>query len=275
MSELSVATWNLKCLGGEAACDRKLDYLADTRWDLACLQEVNEAASGSLARRDDWVVVDGLRLAFEQVRSWRNPHGAAIVARNGWRLDAGDLIADTPTPGRGVTAVARRPGVTVSVISWHAPNAAGEGVEVKMAGYRAMLEAVDRLDRPLVLGLDSNHWSPGIDLDLPPPPEPNDPFEVENRFFSRDPQHPLHDALIVYLRGHPDLFDDVRRSRPEGPLAVSHVRGRAATRIADRFDYVMVSEEFDVLEVTYDYPGAVNAGSDHALVCAQLAIDRG
>lgn len=275
ITELSVASWNLKCLGGEAACERKLDYLADNRWDIACLQEVNEAASASLARRDDWLVVDGLLLAFEQVGSWRNPHGAAIVARNGWSLDSGDLIADTPTPGRGATALARGKDGTVSVISWHAPNAAGEGVEVKMAGYRTMLEAIDRLGGPLVAGLDSNHWSPGIDLDLPPPPEPGDPFEVENRFFSREPQHRLRDALIVYLRSHPAVFNDVRRSRPEGPVAISHVRGHGATRIPDRFDYLMVSDECDVLEVTYDYRGAVNAGSDHALVCAQLEIERG
>ena len=102
---LSVATWNLKF---NSAPDRTLSYLQDARWDIACLQEVSRSASALLEQRENWTVVDGLQLASQQLSSWKRPHATAIVARNGWRLEDSGVVADTPTPGRGVRALARR-----------------------------------------------------------------------------------------------------------------------------------------------------------------------
>jgi hypothetical protein len=198
---LSVATWNLKF---NSAPDRTLSYLRHARWDIACLQEVSGSASRVLERHEDWTVVDGLKLASQEFSSWKRPHATAIVARNRWSLENPEVVADTPTPGRGVKAVARRDGDVVSVISWHAPNAAGEGVETKMAGYRAVVTAIGATAGSLVVGLDSNHWSLSADLDLVDH-DPESPFAFENQFFSGHPQHRLRDALNVYLRENPDV----------------------------------------------------------------------
>ena len=98
-AELTVATWNLRFA---SKAERTLAYLDSARWDVACLQEVGIAASNLLAERDGWSIVNGLRLAWDDgVSSWQAPHGAAIVARNGWQLDRGGAIPDTPTPGAG------------------------------------------------------------------------------------------------------------------------------------------------------------------------------
>jgi endonuclease/exonuclease/phosphatase family metal-dependent hydrolase len=102
---LSVATWNLKF---NSTPERTLSYLQHARWDIACLQEVSRSASALLAQRENWTVVDGLQLASQQLSSWKRPHASAIVARNGWRLEDSRVLADTPTPGRGVQALARR-----------------------------------------------------------------------------------------------------------------------------------------------------------------------
>ena len=133
---LSIATWNLKF---NSAPSRTLSYLDHARWDVACLQEVSISASAWLCQREGWTVIDGLKLTAQQPTAGKRPHAAAIVARNGWRLESPGVVADTPTPGRGVSGVARRDDDVLSVISWHAPNAAGEGVRTKMAGYRAPL----------------------------------------------------------------------------------------------------------------------------------------
>ncbi len=36
-------------------------------------------------------------------------------------------------------------------MSWHAPNRAGEGLKIKMAGYTAIIEAVRNTDGPLIV----------------------------------------------------------------------------------------------------------------------------
>ena len=259
---LCVATWNLKF---NSSPERTLNYLQDARWDVVCLQEVGRSASALLEKREDWAVVDGLELASNQLSSWKRPHAAAIVSRNGWRLEAPGLVADTPTPGRGVKALALRGKDAVSIISWHAPNAASEGVDTKMAGYQAVLNAIGGTVGPLVVGLDSNHWSLSTDLDLVEH-DADSPFAVENQFFGRDPQHRLRDALIAYLRENRDTYDELIRRRPDGPLEVTYKRGDTL----DRFDYIMVSDELHVDEISHDFEGAREAGSDHGFVSAVL-----
>lgn len=259
----SIATWNLKFNSNP---DRTLSYLQRARWDIACLQEVSGSASRLLEHCGDWTVVDGLKLAFPELSSRKRPHATAIVARNGWSLEDPGVVADTPTPGRCVRALARRDDDAVWVISWHAPNAAGEGVQTKMAGYGALVTAIDVTAGPLVVGLDSNHWSLSTDLDLVDH-DPESPFAFENQFFSGHPQHRLRDALNVYLRENPRAYEELIARRPNGPLEVTYKRGHTL----DRFDYIMVSDDFHVDEIAHDFEGAREAGSDHGLVSAVLS----
>lgn len=109
---LAVATWNLKF---NSAPSRTLSYLEHAGWDVACLQEVSTSASAWLQQRDDWTIIDGLKLTGQQPAAGKRPHAAAIVARNGWRLESPGVVADTPTPGRGVTGIARRDDDVVSI----------------------------------------------------------------------------------------------------------------------------------------------------------------
>ena len=88
-----------------------------------------------------------------------------------------------------------------------------------------------------------------------------------------EPQHRLRDALVVYLRDHPKAYEEVLRSRPDGPLAISYVRGPASNRTPDRFDYLMVSDDVAVLEVTYAYQEALAIGSDHAFVRGRFNLN--
>jgi endonuclease/exonuclease/phosphatase family metal-dependent hydrolase len=139
---------------------------------------------------------------------------------------------------------------------------------VKMAGYTALIEAIGGTTGPLVAGIDSNHWSLGTDLDLAPydPTEPA--FAVENRFFASEPEHRLRDALLDWLRANPKEYRRCLELRPDGPLEITYKRGATC----DRFDYLMISDEFRVCRMTYDYEGATAAGSDHALVSAALEL---
>ena len=265
-TRLTVATWNMLFRSG---AERTLAYLEQAEWDIACLQEVRASTSARLTERTDWAVIDGLTLAADFYSSWKRPHAAALVARNGWSFSDGDLIANNPKPGRGLQAIAEKGDSRINVISWHAPNAAAEGAEVKMAGYSALIEAIGGISGPLVAGIDSNHWSLRTDLGLAPH-DPNEPaFEVENQFFASEPQHRLRDALLDWLRTHPEEYAKCLELRPRGPLEITYKRGATY----DRFDYLMISDELRVRGMTHDYEGATAAGSDHAFVSAALELD--
>jgi hypothetical protein len=272
-AEIAVATWNLYW---NSDPESTLAYLESAPWDIVCLQEVGIMASNRLAEHKDWSVVNGLALAWHDgISTWQRPHGAALVARNGWRLEGATLMADNPTPGRGVSAVARRDEETVSVVSWHAPNAVpgkgetkAEAVVRKMDGYHALGAHLASIDGPLIVGMDANHWNLETALDLPAAPPESDPFYPQALFFSADAQHGLRDTLLVELEANPAKHEELKQLRPEGPLEVTHARGGHG--VPDRFDYLMISNEFGVDETAYDYEGARDAGSDHGWVSATL-----
>ena len=96
---LSVASWNMHWDSGAGTAKRKWTTSAGV-WDIACLQEVSQAASRVAGDRDGWKVISGVDMALDRVSDWKFPHGAALVARNGWTLSDGRLVDDTPTPGR-------------------------------------------------------------------------------------------------------------------------------------------------------------------------------
>ena len=76
---------------------------------------------------------------------------------------------------------------------------------------------------------------------------------------------PLHDALRVWLAAHPIEAEQLYSLHPQGPLAISYDRG-----VPCRYDFIYVTPDFTVSHVDYLYREAIEAGSDHALVVADL-----
>jgi hypothetical protein len=178
---------------------------------------------------------------------------------------------------------------------------------VKQAGYRGLMDWVFSSRLPTVVGMDANHWKnptrspdwatrdvPGVERK---PPHPGDWWD-ENCFHLADqaermapkwsdgsrPEagyveqvqsraaHGLRDAWLAFLRSHPAVAAQVRQADGASarPLGTSFDRGRKGKHIYDRFDYIYISAEFDVIDMEYDYEGGHRAGSDHALVRSQL-----
>ena len=71
-----------------------------------------------------------------------------------------------------------------------------------------------------------------------------------------------------------DPADLKRRVRyyPNGPLADSYHRGRKGKYLRCRYDSIRVSPSISVTDVRYLYEEAVQAGSDHALVVADIDL---
>lgn len=88
--------------------------------------------------------------------------------------------------------------------------------------------------------------------------------------------HGLRDALRAWLDVHPERLKEIRRQRPDGPLGISHRTGIRGGNPGTprRFDSIWVSDHWSVKDVKYLYEEGLNAGGDHAVVVADLALSK-
>ncbi|MFS0864269.1 hypothetical protein [Fredinandcohnia sp. 179-A 10B2 NHS] len=97
----------------------------------------------------------------------------------------------------------------------------------------------------------------------------------------KKPVHNMKDSYRVWLAYNQDKLKEIEEMQcniPEEsvlkytPISVSHsIRGN----YHKRYDYIMISEHFCVRNVEYRLEGAIRAGSDHAMVIADLHYDLG
>lgn len=268
---LRVATWNLRYSSAERSY-QLLNYLKDADWDLVALQEVSKNAWKVF--QDDGIAAGGYCAldGFGISPRGQKPRAAAILVRNGLTLSDAMLVPGLPRMERALAANVGGLSKDFAFISWHAPNKAGEGRDTKMKGYSAMTQFINELGGPLIIGFDSNHWNRNTSLVLPEPPPNDSAWYPENSFFSSEPDHQLSDVLINYLKKDTAAYKAALIERPEGPLAVSYIRGSSKKPIEDRFDHIFVSPDFDVQDCIYDYDGATKASSDHGIVFADLRL---
>lgn len=249
-------TWNVDWRARNPQQTPRLDYLDSCRATVVALQEV----PGPWARR---VLEESRRPAVfsQQVyerATWRWM-GCGLLFAEGTEILEQGVIGDLPKPQRGLWAKVRLPsGPTLTAVSWHAPNAAGDGAPVKMTAYRTMNGWL-RGRGPVVLGADLNSWRDPVDL---LPAERGDEFEAEHAFVGPQPEHGLRDCFRQVLEDRGEL-DRLRSVAPDGPLAVSYVLKRAG---GQRMDRIFASPELKPLDAAYEpVEDATRAGSDHAL----------
>lgn len=209
------------------------------------------------------------------------PHGAMIASR--WPLRDIETFPSLPKPERALLAATDTPSGPVTLVSWGAPNAAGEGREAKEAAYAFMSSMLRRRDGPMILGVDTNAWS---DPPLHRKDDPDDPlWEEQDNFTGRNPRHGLRDVFRTIVDTDEARSRLLTSMRPHGPLAVTYIRrphGRPRGIVQregnafglDRMDRIYVSKHYKPLACEHFYDEAINAGGDHALVMAELAESR-
>ena len=83
------------------------------------------------------------------------------------------------------------------------------------------------------------------------------------------PWHGLRDAFRTWLAENEAEREVIRRDRPNGPLETTHrLRGKTPMR----YDQIWLSEHFMVQGVQHLYAEAIEAGTDHALVIAEVTL---
>jgi hypothetical protein len=117
-----------------------------------------------------------------------------------------------------------------------------------------------------VFGIDAN--SPKVDHpDIDQNVYTRDEVQLERLLHDpRRAPHQLRDVFRRYLEDRPLELDEIRRERPTGPLAVSHVTLGGPRR----FDFVFASPDLRPLSVSDRGDALADKLSDHAPVVVDL-----
>ena len=171
-----------------------------------------------------------------------------------------------PLPERGLRMTVAIPGGELEAASIQSLEPAEYG-RARDHEARSIISWLRRRSEPTVFGVEAG--CPGVDHpDLGRSTWSGDP---EERLYGERRDHDLHDAYRRYLRRHHEMWDLIRRERPTGPLAVTTNAGDERKTRA-RHDRVYVSPGWRVDSIEHCYADAVKAGSEHALVTADLTL---
>ena len=275
---MRIATWNVNYRG--RAVGGSLGRLVrDNDVELILLQEANPSSLHELtaAAGLDWVIT-----AFDA--GARVPDGtgrrrvAAIAGRGHPPIETG-VLPHLALPERMLFARLETELGPMTIASYHAPPGVSWG-RTKVHHAHELLRWINRTEGMLVVGSDANtpqvdhpdsdlvrtHWHTGARklAGLP----------GDDITFGGRPEHRLRDAYRLWLAGHPAALEQVTQDRPQGPLAVSHRTGKRAGAAGSprRYDTLWISPDLTPTAMTYEYAKAIHAGSDHALVIADIEL---
>ena len=261
--KFTFATWNVNY---QKFKESHFNFLGEINPDILALQEVHpdffkKLSSSNLFSNSHYT------LGYIQ-HDVRPSKPCAILSSSDIRLRNPSLIPDLPFPEKCVIVNAELDASVIKVCSFHTPP--GVAVkELKPLSHMILAEWLKKRDHPVILGIDAN--TPGVDH--PNLAENVWYWEDEPKLLGEERIHDLRDAFRDYLSNKPDLLEAIKQSRPKGPLAVSHITGKGYTPTERRYDFIFVSPDIRVKKVDYIFEEACAAGSDHALVYAELEID--
>lgn len=257
------ASWNINRfapLSGHSELLKRIDA------DIVALQEVTHQSFNQLRHSlgYDWSVCSLDTAKAEWPIGKKAVLGTALFGRYPFKLLDVALLNTVALPERFLIANISIVGDGITVCSFHIP-CGSTWKTGKSAAFRAITQWAAQQTMPTVVGIDAN--SPKVDH---PIHEHNVWWRGgEADFLGSRTDHKLQDALRLLFRDNPDRFRKVAEIHPQGPLAHSYRRGRAAP-IYCRYDFIYVSSHFSVQEVSYPYDSSIAAGSDHSIVVADL-----
>ncbi|HSV64629.1 MAG TPA: hypothetical protein VLJ59_01815 [Mycobacteriales bacterium] len=286
---IRVVSWNVDSRPA-GLLDAKVELLRRIRPDLALLQELSRSVYRALlppplahermhqqSRLFAWGA-----LSTDLCRPRGDEHrlGCAVLGAPG-TVVLGSQVLDRAPFGvsepvragflwRTVAArVALSDGAQLTVGSFQTRRASTVASDLQRAFHAGITGWASGVSGPLVVGLDAG--APAVDhpdaRQVRPwlsassaGPGGDDPL------LGPHGGHRLYDVLRGYLDRRPEELARIRAERPAGPLAVSRrVAGQPV-----RYDHLFASPELEVVDVQYRYDDAAAAGSDHALIIAEL-----
>ncbi len=260
---LRIASWNVRGMPHPAD---QLRLLADQNPDILLLQDVGPSAVRAVADSHLWDHI---------ADTWSFPISSQGVARRGgcliaatgeWVLGSALPVPDLLLSNRSLAVTATHGQATLTLLSCYAPTNTGPGRKERPGYFNALAAWLSTVSTPVVLGMDAN--GPRVDhADI-----------KQSRWWTQEEAlvlgagAPTEDVLRLWYADHPAELKRRLRYYPNGPLADSYHRGRKGKYLRCRYDGIRVSPGIGVIDVRYLYKDAVQAGSDHALVVADIEL---
>ena len=280
---LRVATWRLGHPRGDPdAVQRQAAFVASFELDLLLLQDVRLSELGSFtgAGGFDWAISAAELHVPPPKHSWLLERSAAIAGR-GARPRATRLFTHVPQPTRMLLVELDAPLGSLIAVSSDTGTIL-RPTDAALEHTLALARWLETVQGTVLVGVSTD----SLRTDHPDrrrirtrrptgrsglqTGEPGDDL-----MFGPRPIHRLDDAMRRWLDRHPDELAQVRRDRPDGPLAVTHrFEGRGGT-LESRRDLLWVTADLEVATIDHHYEAAVDAGSDQALVVAELTREDG
>jgi exonuclease III len=264
--KLRFACWNVN---NRNPTRRHLEILRDARPDILALQEVCFALHDAL-EKEGVFAWDAFSLKLRppsQSEGRSRRLGCSLFGTTRSRLCSSSLVPRLAFPERALVATVEADAGVVTVCSFHTPPGASWG-EVKPRTLKAIAQWLQCQPPPLIFGIDAN--CPKTDH---PDIQCNEWWwDDELLLLGGTPLHQLHDVLRVYLANNPNELAKIVASRPNGPLAISHLRGNRRKKTECRYDFIYATPDVGVEKVVYQFDDTIRAVSDHALVIADLVV---
>ena len=280
---MRVVSWNVNFPGSKRAA-REGAMLRGLRPALVLLQEVNPNSASILshvAGADSMVRADELPSPEPGSLPTRR-HVAAVAGYGVEYPHHHQLLDGVLQPWRTLLIATRIGGTEIFAASYHAPPGVRYGI-TKPRQAVAFASWLNGHRGPVLFGADANtpladaldfastrtHWHTG---DRHLHGEPGDDL-----LFGPGKKHTLGDALRRWIAEHPDHAAAFRANSLQGPLATTHRTGRRKDNpgTGRRFDSVWISSHWTVRNIEHLYDDGIAAGSDHALVVADLDLQPG
>jgi exonuclease III len=260
---LRIVSWNVR---GMPHPTDQLGLLANQRPDILLLQDVGPSAVRAIVNSHLWDhVADTWSLPHPPAATIRRG-GCLIGATGGWTLRSITPTQDELLFRRSLAVTAARGDATMTLLSCYAPTNTGPGRKERPGYFNDLATSLSTIPTPVVLGMDAN--GPSIDH----------PDIEQSRWWTKEEALVLgagartEDVLRLWYADHPAELKRRVQYYPNGPLADSYHRGRKGKYLRCRYDSIRVSPRISVTDVRYLYEEAVQAGSDHALVVAEMEL---
>jgi endonuclease/exonuclease/phosphatase family metal-dependent hydrolase len=264
--KIRFASWNVN---NRKLIAPHLEIFRAVRPDVMALQECSAAFHDALAANDVFACgASSLELRPpRQVEGRSRRLGCSLFAARPLQITACSLVPRLAFPERTLVATVRSRGAILTVCSFHAPPGASWG-SIKPRTLRTIARWLVAQPAPLVFGIDAN--CPKTDH---PDIQKNEWWwDDEPLLLGESPLHKLRDVFRVHLANNPTELARVVAARPNGPLAVSHLRGNRRITTECRYDFVYATADVSVEKVVYMFDEIVRRLSDHAFVVADLVV---
>ncbi len=260
---LRIASWNVR---GTVENTAQLALLEQLSPDIVLLQDV--ARSVARMMRDSRASGTVIDTWSESEDGHEQPHrgGCVIAASPSWQLRREDQPPNPVTDGCVLCGTAVCESTALTLLSCYAPTNTGPHRSGRPAFFAALGQLLADTTTPLILGMDAN--GPRIDH----PDLTSSVWWTPEEEAVLGTGAPTSDTLRLWYADHPADFRRRMQYYPHGPLADSYHRGRKGKYVRSRYDSIRVSPGIHVLEVRYLYDDAIQAGSDHALVVADIEL---